>query len=97
MKLVENRKYVRKRTFLAAKIYFNDKQSVIDCTVSELTAGGARLRVVSRIGIPDHFILIIPSMEESYICWMVWGEMTEIGVTFTRPKDLVGQPDLRLV
>jgi hypothetical protein len=51
----------RKRTLKKGRIVFNNRRSVIDCTVRNLSDGGALLLVNSLIGIPDSFDLTIDS------------------------------------
>ena len=97
MLIENNRRSPRERTLLPAKIYFNNKQSVFDCIVKDISSGGARLKLVSTLGVPDNFLLFIPSVEKRFHCQVVWNNIGEIGVSFdplNRPR---GKPDLKLV
>ena len=50
-----------KRTRKKGRIVFNNRRSVIDCTVRNLSAGVALLLVKSLVGVPDSFDLTIDS------------------------------------
>ncbi len=93
----ETRTTPRRQAFLPAKIFFNDKQSVFDCLIRNISAKGACLKVVSRLGIPNQFTLFIPGENKQYSCWLVWSGMKEIGVSFSEEHSLHGQPDLQIV
>ncbi len=88
---------MRSQTFLPAKIYFNDKRSVFDCLVKNISSGGARLKISSPMGIPEQFTLFIPSENESSLCWIIWRNMSEIGVSFAPRPRVDGKPALRVV
>ena len=82
---------------MPAKIIFNDRQSVFDCVLEDLSSGGAHVKMVSTLGVPQTFTLLIPCLEESHRCWLVWSNLTEIGIAFS-PRDYrKGKPDLRVV
>jgi hypothetical protein len=52
---MECRRQQRTRTLKSARILFNQHRSVIDCTVRNISPGGACLNVASAIGIPSTF------------------------------------------
>jgi hypothetical protein len=78
----ERRAYPRHRTLKAGKIVFNHHFSVVDCTVRNLSAGGACLRVSSTLGIPDDFDLLIEPEKAARACRVAWKDETQMGVTF---------------
>jgi hypothetical protein len=49
----------RRRVLKGARIVFKGHEALIDCTVSNLSDRGARLKVESPIGIPDTFDLVL--------------------------------------
>ncbi len=59
----------------------------IDCTVRNLSETGAALEVVSVVGIPTEFSLVIRSDNINYNCRVVWRKMNRIGVAFD-PDDV---------
>jgi hypothetical protein len=80
--MAERRAYPRHRTLKAGKIVFNYHFSVINCTVRNLSAGGACLYVASTLGIPDDFDLLIESDKAARACRIAWKNETQMGVTF---------------
>lgn len=77
----ERRKAQRHRTLKAGTISFN-RGAGIDCRVRNLSAAGACLEVVSQIGIPDRFELVIESDHIAHHCHAIWRTGTRIGVAF---------------
>jgi hypothetical protein len=78
----EQRKHPRRRILKAGRIIFNDRFSVIDCTVRNLSDGGACLEVGSSIGIPDDFDLDIDPDRLGRHCHVAWRTERRIGVAF---------------
>jgi hypothetical protein len=54
----------------------------IDCTVRNLSRFGAALDVTSPLGIPDEFVLTIPSDALRFRCRLAWRKAARIGVRF---------------
>ena len=61
---------------------FNNKSSVIDCMVRNLSREGACLLVSSVIGVPVTFELLIDGDGASRPCKMVWNDRNRIGIEF---------------
>jgi hypothetical protein len=80
----ERRNMSRRRVLKGGKIVFNDRNSTIDCTVRNLSEGGALLLVETVIGIPDQFDLRI-SDGATHACRVVRRTPTQIGVEFVDP------------
>jgi hypothetical protein len=76
----ERRSEPRRRVLLPGKIVL-DGGGVIDCTVRDRSTSGARLRVVSVIGIPEQFALVIGADERHHV-EVAWRKQGEIGVRF---------------
>jgi hypothetical protein len=76
----EKRKSTRHRVLKAGKIAFSG--AVVDCTVRNLSETGAALDIVSSVGIPDHFTLIIAVDRVQKSCRVAWRKATRIGVHF---------------
>jgi hypothetical protein len=81
----ERRHKPRLRTLRAGKILFNNKRSVIDCMVRNVSTDGACLMVASVVGIPSGFDLLIEGESASRPCNMVWHASNKIGVEFSGP------------
>jgi len=80
----ENRRYVRVRpaglVSRVAKIIVNPKAPTIDCSVVDLSAGGACLEIDSGTAIPKRFTLFHAGAKKS--CNLVWQKGRRIGVSF---------------
>jgi hypothetical protein len=76
----EKRKSTRHRVLKAGKITFGG--AIVDCTVRNLSETGAALEVVSSVGIPDHFTLVIVVDRVQRPCRVAWRKATRMGVLF---------------
>ncbi|HVY98065.1 MAG TPA: PilZ domain-containing protein [Dongiaceae bacterium] len=72
---------LRKKTLKSAKIVFNNKQSVIDCFVRDVSDTGAKLQVADLLAVPRNFTLMLHD-GTSHECERVRAHGTEIGVRF---------------
>jgi hypothetical protein len=79
---IERRKSERGRTLKSARIIFNDRRSVINCTVRNMSASGALLALPTVVGIPNQFEL---AMEFGFrSAQVVWKTDRTLGVVWTR-------------
>jgi hypothetical protein len=76
----EHRTAPRRRLLKSGKILFGG--GAIDCTVRNLSETGAALEVISPVGIPEHFTLVIEADHIHVPCRLVWRKETRIGVHF---------------
>jgi len=79
---MERRRQPRSRTLKSAQILLNHHNSVIDCTVRNLSPAGACLHVASTLGIPESFDVIFHADNTVRSCRMVWHKEKQIGVEF---------------
>ena len=72
------------RMLKAGKIVFNHGASVLDCTVRDISSGGARLQVAQPVRTPGDFVLEFTVGEETkrLPCAITWRRMDEVGVLF---------------
>ena len=77
----ENRAATRRKTLKGGRIIFNSGRSTIDCTVRNLSSTGARLEVVSVVGIPNTFDLAV-GRDGVRPCRVAWRTLKELGVEF---------------
>lgn len=78
--MAEARKAPRHRVLKAGTIEFGG--GAIDCVVRNLSATGAALEIISQIGIPERFVLVVPGDGLHLHCSIVWRRGYRIGVTF---------------
>jgi hypothetical protein len=76
----EYRTAPRRRLLKRGMISFGG--GAIDCTVRNVSETGAALDVISPVGIPDHFTLLIGSDNINFACRVVWRKPSRIGVRF---------------
>ena len=62
----------RRRMLKSGKIAYNDRHVTIECTVRDMSATGARLRVEGSVTAPDTFELLIPLDGLEANCQVVW-------------------------
>ena len=72
----------RQRTLKSGRIVFNDKSSVIDCTIRNLSARGACLEVTSTLGVPASFDLLVDADGSTRRCGIVWKAGNRLGISF---------------
>jgi hypothetical protein len=78
----DNREADRTRMLRAGKIIYNNKMSVSDCSIRDLSSSGCRLGLESLVGIPDHFSLHIQNGGSRHECEVVWRKSNMMGVRF---------------
>jgi hypothetical protein len=75
----------RTRVLKAGMISFGG--SAISCTVRNLTNAGAMLDVVSPLGVPREFTLVISSDDVRRECRIVWIKDQHIGISFKPDRE----------
>jgi len=80
--MTERRTKPRPRTLKAAKIIFNQRRSILDCTARDLTDEGACLIVGGAVGLPNRFELQVPADNLRRHCRVAWKRAGRIGVKF---------------
>ncbi|HMB47129.1 MAG TPA: PilZ domain-containing protein [Afifellaceae bacterium] len=83
----ERRRARRARVTHGATIDFIDQPISIDCTVSDLSSGGARLQTEHAEHVPHSFEIAVNDSNEVYPAKRVWYADGQIGVTFVESKD----------
>jgi hypothetical protein len=79
--LMEKRNSERHEVLKAGTISFQGAS--IECTVHNISIGGANLEVETRARIPDSFDLTIDPEDGTQHCHVVWRTDRRIGVSFT--------------
>ena len=77
---MDKRASPRKRVLKAGTIEFGG--SAITCMVRNMSDTGAMLDVVTPVGIPDHFTLVLGANKHRMPCRLVWWKEKRIGVVF---------------
>jgi hypothetical protein len=80
----ERRTASRQKSFLRGSIQFNNRRTVVDCLVRDISASGARLIFSDSISIPDVVELYIPQREQTLRAHVQWRRGEEVGVAFAK-------------
>ncbi len=92
----ERRTSVRHKSLLRGRIYFNNRQSVVDCLVREMSGGGAKLIFADTASIPDK--IDRPKPREQGACHPVLGcRYREVSHVAVDEKGLVSVTGVALV
>ena len=81
----DKRKLRRTRVLKTGMISFGG--SAISCSVRNLTKSGALLDIVSPLGVPMEFTLVIPSDDVRHECRIVWIKEKRLGVSFVQDRE----------
>jgi hypothetical protein len=68
----EGRRFERMRTFMAARISYGNGANLLDCTIRNISEGGAKLQISGGVTLPGEFELIIPQRgvhRKVRLCW----------------------------
>jgi hypothetical protein len=89
----EQRKLQRNRVLLAAKFVHGDqKQFTTECTIRNLTAEGASVRMESSLPLPPELGLIETRTGRAHRARIVWRRGGFIGLAFTYSEELRSAP-----
>jgi len=78
----DRRREPRQRCLKRGKIVLRGSQSVFDCTIRDISSGGARLRVDEYFVPPDEFDLLIVESGVRKFVGLRWRVGNEVGVQF---------------
>lgn len=95
--MVERRALPRQRVIKGAKITYGNFMFLQDCTVYDLTKGGARLRMIKPAPVPEAFHVFFNDTHTICAARVVWRKGRDIGVAFDEePKNVRDISDPRL-
>jgi hypothetical protein len=78
----ERRRIARQKSFLRGMVYFNNRRSVADCLIRDISPYGARLIFSDTITTPDIIDLYIPQKEQTLRSHVIWRIGHDVGVAF---------------
>lgn len=85
---IDRRKVVRQKSFLRGMIHFNNRRSVLDCLVRDISPYGARLIFSDSVTTPDVLDLYIPQKEQTLRAHVIWRHGQEVGVAFAQIAEM---------
>ena len=77
----EHRVAARRRLLKSGKIAFGGG-AAFDCTIRNFSEAGAALEVISPVGIPERFTLVVEADRRHLPCRVIWRKERRIGVHF---------------
>jgi hypothetical protein len=78
----ERRSSKRWQTVLKGRVLFNNRNSVFDCTIRDLSETGARIYFADVSAIPSEFELEIPSRGIRVQSFLMWSRGANHGIRF---------------
>ena len=83
----DRRSSKRRRTVLKGRVVFNNRSSVLDCTVRDLSDTGAQITLADVSTLPPDFELEIPSKDILVQVQVMWSRGKNHGVRFVQATD----------
>ncbi|MFZ0425745.1 MAG: PilZ domain-containing protein [Xanthobacteraceae bacterium] len=80
--MIEKREAPRRKCFLRAFVYFEGRETAVDCVVRDISDIGARLQFGKPIDLSELLDLHIPIKGQSFHAEKRWHNGDEIGVAF---------------
>ena len=81
------RKSPRRRVLKDGKLVFGQSQSVIDCTIDNMSDGGAHVRISSSHGVPEEFYLVETTKAVIHRAAVAWRTTTGMGLRILGPLE----------
>jgi hypothetical protein len=81
---VERRRVARQKSFLRGTIQFNNRRTVVDCLIRDISPYGARLIFSDAVTVPDVLELYIPQKEQTLRAHVIWRHGQEVGAAFAQ-------------
>jgi hypothetical protein len=81
------RKTARHRVLKEGKVVFGLAQSVVDCTIDNMSDGGAHIRVTSSHGVPEDFYLVEANRGVIHKAEVAWRTTTGMGLKLLGPLE----------
>jgi hypothetical protein len=78
----DRRKFHRDRTYIGASVVFNNRYSMLDCLVRNLSPDGAKIVFSSATPLPGEFDVMIRHKGDSRRARVTWRNETEAGILF---------------
>src|SRR5690242_3061254 len=89
---VERRRAPRQKSFLRGSIHFNNRRSVVDCLIRDISPYGARLIFSDAVTVPDVLELYIPQKEQTLRVHVIWRHGQEVGTAFAQHLPMDSAP-----
>ena len=81
------RRSQRRRVLKEGKLIFGKAHSVVDCTIDNVSDGGAHVRITSSHGVPQDFYLVEANRGIIHKAEVAWRTTTGIGLKILGPLE----------
>ncbi|NKB54531.1 MAG: hypothetical protein GKR97_20390 [Rhizobiaceae bacterium] len=78
----ERRKFERLPVEIGANAIMANSETSFDCTILDLSEGGAKVEIPEIDIIPVQFMLYVPETDQIYACKVVWRKDAFLGLQF---------------
>jgi hypothetical protein len=97
--VTERRRPVRKKSYLRGLTVARDGTWATDCTVRDISEGGAKISVADDQVVPEHAYLVVSKKVAAYEVLVVWARRNEFGLKFvaTHPFDSLNSRELQFL
>jgi len=87
----EQRKLARRRVEQSVLIMSVEGTIIGQCTMLDISAGGARLKLAAAVAVPELFTLLLSKIDGKLKrhCVVAWREEKQVGVRFVTADDFV--------
>ncbi|MFD0917350.1 PilZ domain-containing protein [Pseudahrensia aquimaris] len=85
----------RREVIRSAKISVDGDNDIMDCTIRDISTGGARISVARPADLPNSFMLICRADDMVARCQVAWRRGHEMGLRFVRKGMLYQEADFR--
>lgn len=89
----ERRRVTRQKSFLRGMVYFNNRRSVLDCLIRDISPYGARLIFSDAVTVPDALDLYIPQKDRTLRVHVIWRHGQDLGVAFSQAEKVESPVD----
>jgi hypothetical protein len=83
----ENRRNPRRRVLKDGKLIFGKGNCILDCTIDNMSDGGAHIRMTSSHGVPPEFYLAEASRGIIHVAEVAWRTPTGMGLKLLGPLE----------
>jgi hypothetical protein len=80
--MLERRALQRHEVRFDSKLIFVDASRVVDCTLSNMTEDGARIRTADEVAVPSRFYVWERQTNSVFECELRWRKRRVLGVRF---------------
>jgi hypothetical protein len=84
--MLRERAHTRQQVSIEAKVLAPDLSKCVDCTISDVSPGGALIALRSDARVPDRIYLWQAETEASLECEVRWRKLNLVGLKFVAPE-----------